>query len=146
MIELIKTIFLTSITVLSFMVATSEGMLLKKLGKYAQEKAEEGSLMHELLVCPFCAPTLFTLPVFIAAYALGFISLSWKLLLLIPFNIFGSCIVSGFLWSAYIGFLSWKEKCEMETKHIENMERLSFWDVKDRKDSFQRANKKERSY
>jgi hypothetical protein len=118
MIELAKTIILTSITVVAYFIASSQGMLLEKVGLYAQKKVEAGYKFFELLICPFCAPTLFSTPVFFAAYALGIINISWHWALLIPFNIFGSSIVSGFTWSAYMGFLSWKERCEAETEYL----------------------------
>jgi len=102
MILLFKLIILTSICVLAFKIVTSEKMLLDKLGEWAENKVNDGNKIFELLVCPWCQPTLFSWIGFGFAYGIGVVdTLSWQLLWYYPLCIGGSSLTCGLIWTLY---------------------------------------------
>lgn len=106
MIELIlKIVFLTVSWSLGWKVIISEGMLLEKLGRYAENKIKEGNKIGDVIFCEWCIPNLhgvlFVLPL---AFALGILpfELNWKYLFMYPFCLGASSFITGMLWQIHL--------------------------------------------
>lgn len=142
---LFQLIFLTSLTVLAWKIATHEDMVFEQVGRLAEMKSAEGNKIYELLHCAYCMPTFFSLFGFAFAYGLDIIELEEKLILLYPLCVFGSSILCGTLWTLFETIVAYNAKLQQETKYYTTAEQNEFFDVKDRKDSYSRK-KKDRSY
>lgn len=143
---LFQLIILTSLTVLAWKIASHEDMIFEQVGRWAQMKAEQGHRIYELLFCAYCMPSVFSIIGFLFAYGLGIIQLEWRLIILYPLCVFGSSILSGGAWTLYETIVAYNEKMEQEKKYYNSAEQNEFFDLKDRKESYMRNKKKERSY
>ena len=118
MIFLLKLIILTSICVLGFKIVTAEDMALEKLGEWAEKKVNDGHKIFELIVCPWCMPTLFSWIGFSFACGIGVVeNLSWNLLWYYPLCIGGSSLVCGLIWTFYTGMNSKKNYYDNAQKY-----------------------------
>lgn len=95
--------FLLVCWTMGWRVVISEGMLLEKLGKWAEEKAKTNKLF-DILVCPWCIPNvqglLFVYPL---AYGMGILNgFHWEYLMMYPFCLGGASFISGMLWNIYL--------------------------------------------
>lgn len=115
---LLKLITITSLLVLGWKIVTSEGMLLHKVALIAEQKVHEGKIYFELILCPWCMSSLWSLFGFAFAYGLGVIELNWKLLLLYPLCVCGSSLVCGLTWTIYQTINAIKERNESEIDAI----------------------------
>lgn len=125
MITILKLILFTSMVVISWKIATSEGMLLDKIGQWASSKRESGKKIFEILICPFCAPSLFS----IFGYGFGYLSgieFTWKIFICYPLVVFGASTLSGFIW--YLWLL-----LESAQGYYSNMEQLTHFEIKNKK-------------
>ena len=84
-------------------IVTAEGMVLQKLGEYAERKIEEGYRIWEpLMYCEWCLPSIHTSVAFVFAFGIGVIeSLSWSLLFYYPLVAMGSSLINGLIWQFY---------------------------------------------
>lgn len=103
---IIKMIFLTTLWTLGWKIATSDDMVLEKLGQWGQKKVDEGNKIFDgLIVCEWCLPNihgiLFVWPL---AFGMGIMPFvwDWKYLLAYPFCVAGSSFISGILWEFYL--------------------------------------------
>lgn len=121
MITLFTLILLTSIWCIGIKIATANGMILEKLGHYAESKALEGRKIYEpLIVCPWCLPSIHS--IFGYAFALGMGSIthfSWSLVVIYPLVVAGASIVTGFTWSIYLTINSIKEAYDATTQEFD---------------------------
>lgn len=102
MILLFQLVILTFILVMGFKIATQNDMVLEKVGVWANAKVDEGHKIFELLVCPWCMNTLFSLPAAIFAYGIGIInSFTWNLLWYYPLVVCFASLISGLTWTTY---------------------------------------------
>lgn len=132
-----KIILLTSIWVFGVKILTHEGMLLEKLGEWANKKVEDGNKFIEwLFVCEWCMPSihsiLFVLPIsYFVGILDGFIDV--KNILILPFIIAGASLLSGIIWNFVMLLLKYYD-------FIDKSEKLKHFDIKDRKQEFYNKN------
>ena len=84
-------------------IVTSQGMVLEKLGEWAEKKVEDGYRIYEpLLVCPYCMPSIHTAIAIGFSFGMGVIDTwSWHLLFMYPIVAMASSFINGFLWKAH---------------------------------------------
>lgn len=131
-------IFLTTVWVMAWKVATAEKMIFKKIGEYGKKKVEQGyKIFNGLIVCPFCLPNihgfLFVWPL---SFALGVMPLDlvwYKYIILYIFSTGGSCFTSGVLWTLYETLNSKKDNLDSGTdmnvsadKYFENAQKYYY--------------------
>lgn len=134
MILLLKMIMITFIIVMGLKITMSEGMVLERLGAYLEKKVDEGNKVFDLFICPWCMPTLQSLTAHLFAFGLGILPLEfdWQLLVRWPLIVMGSSFVCGNAWNIYGAINSVRERNDIQRKHLENVERLSSYDVEER--------------
>lgn len=139
-IPILYLIFFTSVVVLAWRIAISEGMLLEKVSIYAEYKVEKGNKAFELIQCPFCMPTLFTFFgwVFILGLQILPLELNAQYVLIHLIAWFSCCIFCGFTWVAYKAVVAKKDYYETAKKYYENAEKISFFEIKDRKENYRK--------
>lgn len=132
-------ILMTSIWVIGLTVVTQQGMLLFGIRKWANFHSQEKpvSVYDAIIKCPFCMPSIHSAIGYGFCILSGIVELDIKLLYVYPVVVCGSSFISGFLWTVYELILSYSEKLEVEQKHLNNIEQLSYFDVTDRKKQFQ---------
>lgn len=124
MILLLKLIILTSMTSLAWKIASSRDMIFEQIGFWAQYQVDEGKKIFELLVCPWCCGTLFTLFGMLEAYGLKIIThLEWQLLLYYFLTVCGCSIVTGLTWTIYLTINSKKQYYDNAQKFYYNANR-----------------------
>lgn len=125
MIILFWLILFSSIWNLSIEIVISEGMALYCLRKWAQRK---NSKWHEpLILCVWCRPSIHVLVGYVVAFCLGIISnFEWSLLVLYPFVVGATSLISGIVWSVY-------KLIEIKTKYYSHLEQHAYFDLKNRK-------------
>jgi hypothetical protein len=125
MILLIKLILLTTIWNLGVEIIFSDGMGLENVRKWAEEKK---SKWYEVIFwCVWCRPSIHSLIVYAAAIGIGLIKVfSWKLVVIYPFVVAGSSLLSGVIWSIY-------KLIEIKSLYYKHKEQNEFFDLKDRK-------------
>lgn len=101
MIVLSQLILITTIWCLGVKIVTAEGMLLEKLGKWAEDKVERGHKIYEAIVtCQWCLPSLHSIIGYSFAIGIGVIAeFEWKLVFMYPIVVCGSSILCGFTWT-----------------------------------------------
>lgn len=104
MILLCKLIFITSLWTLAIKIATSEGMVFEKLGKYGEKKVKEGYKIFEALwVCQWCMPSIHASIGMAFAFGLGIIQyFTWNLLIYYVLTVCGSSLVNGLIWGFHL--------------------------------------------
>lgn len=126
MINIFCIIFFTSVWVLGIKIATSPGMILEKAGEWGGQKVREGHRIFEaLLVCHYCMPSIHSIIGYSFAIGIGVVEFHWRLLIAYPIVVMGSSLFNGLVWG-------WHEKIKNETKYLENVEKLSHFDIRDR--------------
>lgn len=132
MILILSLILITTILVLGWTVATQHDMILYPVREWAESKKTK---WKALIICVWCMPSAWGVIGYSFAALAGVINMfSWKLIFIYPVVVGGSSFLSGFLWTVY-------EKINIQSQHLSNIEKLSFWDVKDRKVKHQQNNK-----
>lgn len=106
MIEFIlKMILLTTIFSLGWKVAISDGMILESVGKWAENKIENGNKWVEAIYCQWCLPNFFgILVVWPLAFGLEIMPFewNWKYIFAYPFCVCGSSFLTGMAWLHYL--------------------------------------------
>lgn len=147
MILLLKLIAITTIWVLGLKIATSENMVLEKVGQYGKAKVEEGKKIFEaIIVCQWCMPSIHSLVGYGFAFGLGILPLqwNWQLLIRYPLVVMGASFCSGMLWLLYETINRIHDRNEVELKYLKHCEQLKHWEVKGRQEIYH-ENKKQRS-
>lgn len=123
MILLFKLISLTVIIVLALRVALSEGMLLERVGIWAEKKVDEGYKIFDLLVCTWCSGTLQSLTAHAFAFGLGILpwEFNWQLVIRWPLVVFGASFISGMLWTIYLTLNQIKDRNESQSEYYKTL-------------------------
>lgn len=132
MILLFKLIAITVIWVLGIKIATSEGMILEKLGRFAEKKVDEGHKIWDGLVwCQWCLPSFHSVPAHFFAFGLGVIpfEVNKELFIRWPLVIMGSSLVSGLIWTIYLTINKVKERNEEEWEYFRNLNQQDEKDI-----------------
>lgn len=108
---LLQLILITVMIVLALRVAISNGMILEKVGIYAEAKVEQGYKVWDLICCPWCAGTWISIVAHGFAFGIGVlpVEFNWSLLIRWPLVVFGASFTSGMLWTIYLTLNSIKE-------------------------------------
>lgn len=118
-----KLICITVILVMGWKVITSEKMLLEKLGAYFERKVDEGYKVFDLLICPWCMNSLFS--IFSYGFAFGLLIIpfefNWQLVIRWPIVVCASSFISGNLWNLYQTTNSIKERNELEAEYYDSL-------------------------
>lgn len=110
MILLFELVILTFILVIGFKISTQPEMIFEKIGNWANAKIDKGYKVFNLLVCPWCMNSLFSLPAMVFAYGIGVIDcFTWNLLWYYPLVVGLASFISGMTWTIYLTMNSKKE-------------------------------------
>lgn len=102
MLLLLKLIFITYIIVVTYIAASQEDMLLSGVRRLAQEAKDDGYKIAQIFLCPWCAPSLFTLIGFACAWGLGVLNVFMLDIFILYFlTVCGASVASGLTWSVY---------------------------------------------
>lgn len=114
MILLLKLIFITSLLVLGYTVATQENMVFHGIRKWAEKKKENGSKWAEpLFLCHWCQSSSWSLISFAFAFGLGIIqSFTWSIFIYYILTVCGSSLLNGFVWGFHLKQNAEKECAE----------------------------------
>lgn len=129
MIIVVKLILITVMIGLSWKFATSPGMLLEKVGDWSQKKRDAGYKIFEILLCPFCGASLFSIISIGFGLAIGICFSTWNLLVIYPLIVFGSSTLTGIGW--YLWLL-----LESKRAYFSNMEQLTYFEIKNKKKDY----------
>jgi len=132
MITLFSIIILTSILNLGLEIVLSEDMALHKVRLWAESKSSK--IFEPLIICIWCRPSIWSIFSFIAALALGWIELSWNVLILYPFVVAGSSFLSGTAWSIY-------KLIEIKYDYLTHKEENEYLNLKQRKIDYNKNKK-----
>ena len=126
-------IAITSIWVLGITIATQEGMVFYKLREWAQKKGMK--IFEPIVLCIWCMPSIHSFIGYFFCVGTGLLSIDWHQVIAYPIVVSGSSLVSGIVWT-------WYKKLEVHWKHLTNIERISFYDLKDRRrENWEKNNK-----
>ncbi len=120
---LFELILITSLLVIGWTIITQPGMGLGFIRDWGKFEA--------LLLCHWCMPSTWSLIGYFFAWRLGLIEVfSWKLVWMYPLVVCGSSFLCGISWALY-------KRIEIHTKQLINVEKLTHWDILDRKKEYQ---------
>jgi hypothetical protein len=129
MMTLIALVTLVSAWVIGLTIASQEGMILHRLQSWAEKKEEEGGWWAKpIITCPSCMPSIHAVFGYIFGWLVG-CDISFKMILAYPIVVVFSSAVITFLWTIYLWI-------DIQIPYYRNVERLTYFDVKDRKDAF----------
>lgn len=117
---ILKIIFLTVSWSLGWRVIISEGLLLEKLGTWAEKKAE-GNKIYDIICCPWCIPNahgiLFVWPL---VFVLGILPFewNWKYLAMYPFCLGASSFITGIIWTLYLTINAIRENYTLQNEYL----------------------------
>lgn len=136
--EILIVIFFTYIWVIGVKIATSEGMILEKLGTWGEEQEEENKIFKGLITCPWCLPGVHSIVGWGYAFILGGIPFewNWKYLVMWPIIIMGSSLCAGLTWTIYLAISKIGANNEIQSKYYEHVEEMAFYDLKERKERY----------
>lgn len=123
MMQLIIITAITSVLVLGWTVVTQPDMLLHSVRVWAEAKKSKWA---SLLWCHWCMPSVWSLFGYGFAVALDIIEINWKVFAAYPIVVCASSLICGFVWVLY-------RKLENQASYFENAEKLTYFDIKDRK-------------
>lgn len=135
MIELFSIIALTSIWVLGLTIATQPDMILYSWRRWADEAKKRTShkIYEPLIQCHWCMPSIHS----VFGYAFYFLitgdQLNWRICVAYPIVVMGSSIINGLIWG-------WHKKIENQSKYFENVEKLTYFDIMERKKKYRERN------
>ena len=132
MIEFIQIVILVTVWNLGIEIVLSEDMALHKLRLWAESKSSK--IFEPLIICIWCRPSIHSLVGFIAAFGLGWIELSWRLLIFYPFVVAGSSFLSGTAWSIY-------KLIEIKYRYLTHKEENEYLNLKQRKIDYNKNKK-----
>lgn len=123
MILIFKLVILTVVIVLALKVAMSEKMLLERLGKYFEQKVEDGYKFFDIFICQWCMSSLQSITAHAFAFGLGILPFEWDWQLFIrwPIVVFSSSFISGVLWTLYLTMNQIKDKNEIEAYYYQTV-------------------------
>ena len=107
---LIKLILITTSWCLIVKTLTHEGMILEKLGRYAEEQVRNGKKYFEPLIhCEWCLSSLHTAIGFMIGFGLEVLPFkwSWKLLIMYLVVSISTSFISGCLWNLAMTLLEY---------------------------------------
>lgn len=130
MIWILSLIVVTSFWVLGLTIVTQKNMLLGSIRKFEKEGV---NILDAVIFCPWCMPSIHSAIGYLICHFSGVINFQLKMLVAYPIVVCGSSLVCGLIWTMY-------EKMLIEKDYYENVEKLSYFDIKDRKGNFQRSN------
>lgn len=126
----LQLILITTIWCLGITVASQEGMIIHGIRKWAD--AKESKWAMPAITCIWCMPSIHSLAGYGFSIGVGVISsFSWSLVFMYPLVVCGASFCSGFIWAIY-------EMIAIKTKHISNIESMSYFDLKERKQSYKK--------
>lgn len=125
MISIFSLIAITTIWILGLTIVTQPGMGLHSIRKWAEGK--ESKVFQPLILCPWCMPSIHSLAGYFFAVIIGVVELNFNIAFAYPIVVCGSSFCAGFLWTIYT-------KTEAHLKYLQNIEKLTFWDIKDRQE------------
>ena len=131
MIVLITLISITSILVLGVTIVTQPGMILHSIRSWAEKK--ESKIYEPIILCHWCMASLWSSVGYFFALITRIISWEWSLVFYYPLVVCGSSIACGVTWGLY-------KKIESESNYFSNVEKLTHWDIVDRKKYFKQNN------
>lgn len=133
MILLISLILLTTIWCIGVTIVTYDEMALHSIRKYAEARAREGKIIFEpLIVCVWCMPSIHSLFGYAFAVGMGLITeFSWGLVVMYPLVAMGSSFLSGMSWLFF-------EYMDNKKKYYENSEKLTYFQIKDKKEQYKK--------
>jgi hypothetical protein len=143
--EILIVIFFTYIWVLGVKIATSEGMILERLGNWGEEQEEEGhKIFKGLITCQWCLPGFHSVVGWAYAFILGGIpfEFNWKYLVMWPIIIMGTSLCTGLTWTIYLTINQIREKNEIEAMYFQHAEEMIHFDLKERKERHNSEKKK----
>lgn len=116
---LLKLIGITFILVMGFKIVMSEGMLFESVGRYFEEKVDNGNKKFEVFICPWCMPSLCSIIAHGFAFGLGVLPFEWNWQLLIrwPLVIMGASFICGNAWNIYETINRIRERNEVEADY-----------------------------
>ena len=132
MIEFIQIVALVAAWNLGMEIVLEEDMALHKLRLWAEGKSSR--IFEPLIICIWCRPSIHSLFGFGAAFGLGWIELSWRLLIIYPFVVAGASFLSGTAWSIY-------KLIEIKYNYLTHKEQNEYFDLKDRKSNHHKNKK-----
>lgn len=122
---LFELILITSLLVIGWTIVTQPGMLLSAIRDWGNEN--DSVIVSGTILCHWCMSSSWSLLGYFFAWRLGLIeSFSWKLVWMYPLVVCGSSFLCGISWAIY-------KRIEIHTKQLTNVEKLSHWDILDRK-------------
>jgi hypothetical protein len=129
----LKLVVITVICSMALKIILSEGMMLEKLGKWFEYKAngiyqegvliQKGNKLYELFICPWCCVTLQSFTAHIFGIGLGIVPLEFNVHFFLRWAlvIMASSFISGNLWNLYEISNVIKEKNEIEKDTLINI-------------------------
>lgn len=128
MMILLKIIILNVIWILGLKVATSEGMVLHFIARYAESK--ESLIWEPVILCEWCMPSLHSVIAYVFAIGIGIISsFSWKLVWIYPLVVLSSSVACGVIWKLM-------DLINVVYSFYKNQGESAYLDVKDRKKKY----------
>jgi hypothetical protein len=129
--QLILSIAFSSAWVLGLTIASQEDMILERFQKWGEAKEKQGqSWVKALITCPSCMPSIHSMFGYLFVWIAGY-GLSWRFVAMYPIVIFFTCIIVTIVWNVYLWI-------DVQIQYYSNIERLSHYDIKDRKDEYNR--------
>ena len=138
MIFIIKIIAITFFLVMGYTIVTQEGMALYGIREWAARKKDAGSKWaNPLFLCHWCQPSSVTIISFLIGFAFNWIChFSWRLLVAYPICVGGASILCGLTWAIHEYLSAAIANQEIQKKYYDNVEQLSFFDVKEKKQNY----------
>lgn len=108
--DIFKILFCTCALTLGWIVATQPGMILQKVGYWANRMADKYKIF-ELLICPWCSSSAFVFPAYAICFLSGEVEFRWGIFLFHPVLMGASSLIDGMIWTLYqlmsekIGFI-----------------------------------------
>jgi len=132
MIEFIQIVILVTIWNLGIEIVLSEDMALHKVRLWAETKSNK--IFEPLIICIWCRPSIHSIFGIISALGLGWIELSWKILILYPFVVAGASFLSGAAWGIY-------KLIEIKYSYLTHKEENEYLNLKQRKIDYNKNKK-----
>lgn len=132
MTTLLSIILITGIWCLGITIVTQPDMGLGFIRVWAESK--KSKWFEPLILCPWCLPSVHSMFGYFFGWILGF-NITWNIIMVYPLVVAGASVVSGTVWTI----------CEylfIKTKYFSHIEKLSYFDLKDRKRGYYNDSKK----
>jgi hypothetical protein len=128
---MITAILITSVIILALTIASQEDMIFHFFQAWGEEKEKQGKWWAKpLITCPSCMPSVYSILGYVFAWVLN-VEITWRTIVMYPVAVGAASVIVTFLWTAYL----W---VDAQIPYFRNIEKISHFDVKDRKDSYNR--------